>query len=319
MDPSALPEASRIRERLRELTRDDAVEVIDVHDESMRRVRIETAVEFRSLTRVHAKEPAEPIDQPRDLERVFWDVALTPEDPFVDEPRAQLDEPKSGAITDCPTCLGKGEAPCHKCGGTTRVDCDSCRGHGVVKDGRNGESICKFCQGQKFQPCRTCQLGMLPCKPCHESGRAYTTQRLLVKWHTRKESRMVAEAPPEVSVRDVAVVPESVVRSERGALTSDQLADLDAPVRASADALLAEHPAPENSRIRTQTLIVERVPVFSVRFRSRGQEKQGYFVGQSLEPFGLEAAVPRSTYLLVAAVLVVGALTALFATGTLHR
>ncbi|MBL8681891.1 MAG: hypothetical protein JNK05_22175 [Myxococcales bacterium] len=315
MDASELPESTRIRERLRALTRDDAVELIDLHDESMRRVRVETAVEFRTITRVHAKDPGTPIDQPRDLERVLWDVALAPEDPFVDEPRAQLDEPKSGEVTDCPTCLGKGEAPCHKCGGTTRVNCDSCRGHGFVDQGRKGSSICKFCQGQKFQPCRTCKVGTLPCKPCGESGRAYTMQRLVVKWLTRKESRVVAVAPPEVSVQDVPFVAERVVRSERGALSPEQLTELDAPLRAAVDALLTEHPTPEGSRIKTQTLIVERTPVFAARFKTRGKEKSAFFVGEALDAVGLEAAVPTSTYVLVAAVLVVGAVTALVAAG----
>jgi hypothetical protein len=310
---SAAPDSSRVRGRLSVIMRDDRIEVLDVHDESMRRVRIETSVEFRSLSRVLAEDPGVPIDQPRDLERVFWDVALEPVDAFLDEPRAQLDEPKSGAITECPTCLGNGEAPCNKCGGTTRVNCESCRGHGAIPDKRGSSSICKFCQGQKFQPCRACKVGTLPCKPCNKTGRAYTVQRLIVKWHTRKESRVVAEAPPEVSVQGVGVVAERVVRNEQGALASEHLAEFDAPLRAAVDALLAEHPAPEQSKIKTQTLIVERAPVIAVRFRSRGKEQRAWLVGDALEPVGLEPSVPMSTYALIAAVLLIGAAAALLA------
>lgn len=305
---------------LRELLRDRELLALDVLDESLRRVRLETAVEHRVLDRVLARKPAEPIVSPRDITPLLWELPVEPSDPFVDEPQATFEDPATGQITDCPLCKAKGEVPCDKCGGTTRVDCDSCRGAGYVTDSRGSSKICRFCHGQKHQPCRQCKVGTLPCKACESTGRAYTIQRARVRWLTRKESRVVSASPPEVIVDDIAPVHERFVRNEHGALAPAQLESLDAPLRAAARALLSEHPLPEGARIKRQTLIVERVPVYTVRYRSRGKERSARFVGDPPRPLDVDPPLNPITTLLVSLALVALAAAALFATGALgHR
>jgi hypothetical protein len=317
-DPRAELSIERAGERLQSLLRRKDVRVRDVSDQSLTRVRLESSFEFRSLRRVVRDEPDEPPKSPRDIAPVLWSLKAEPDDPFVDEPRWTFEEPLSGQVTSCPTCLGKGNVPCPKCNGTTRATCESCSGSGRVVDAKNSSSICKFCKGEKHAPCRGCALGEVPCKDCDGTGEAYTVQQVLVRWNTRKDTRIVAEAPPELPLEREAFVTERVVRSEDGALSPEQLSSLDPPLRAALESLRAALAQSDDARVRSQTAVVERVPVFLVRFESGGREQRAHFVGAALEPFGLDVPVPRTTIALVATVLVLGATAALFASAVLQ-
>lgn len=300
---------------LRELLRDTTLTVEDVSDESLRRARLETSVEYRTLTRVVATQPDALPNPPRDLEPMLWEVPAQPEDPFLDEPRVVFDEPKSGARTQCPLCRGKGEAPCEKCGGTTRVPCESCRGMGHVSDQKGATRLCRFCNGDKIKPCAKCKLGTLPCKPCDETGETYTVQRLTVSWHTHKESSVVALAPPEVPLEGVTPVTSVGARNDKGALTDEHLRSMDAALKQATQRLLSEHPLPENGRIRAQTLLIERVPVYSVRYRRKGREESVRFVGAPPKPLGVDSPASTWVYTAAALICVASAVTALYVTG----
>jgi hypothetical protein len=304
---------------LRELLRDETITVSEVGDESSRRARLETAVEYRTLARVVSKPTDQVTDPPRDLATMLWDVPAKPEDPFLDEPRAVIEEPKSGAVTDCPACVGKGEAPCDKCGGTTRVPCESCRGAGYVNDTKGASKLCRFCSGNKMQPCAKCKLGTVPCKSCKSSGQAFTIQRITVSWQTHKESSVVALAPPEVPLDGLAPVVSLAARNERGSLTDDQLAALSPAVKLAAQRLLGEHPLPDNGRIRSQTLLIERVPVYVVTYTQKGKSHTVRFVGAPAKPLGLSAPATSVMYTLALLVIVASAVAALYVTGIVRH
>lgn len=307
---------ARAQAILRELLRDESVTVSDVVDESQRRARLETAFETRTLTRVAAKEPEKLPDPPRDVTAMLWELPAKPSDPFVDEPRTIIEEPLSGAITDCPACLGKGECPCDKCGGTTRVPCESCKGVGHVDDAKGATKLCRFCNGEKFKACTTCKLGTLPCKPCKSTGKTFTIQRVAVSWLTHKENTIVALAPPEVPINGEQFALALAARNEKGPLGEEHLRELDAPLRLAAQRLMNEHPLPDNGRIRSQTLLVETTPVYLVTYQRKGKAHTVRFIGTPPRPLGLETPASFGVlYTAAALIIVASALAALYVTG----
>lgn len=311
---------ARAQAILRELLRDESITVLQLVDESQRRARIETTFETRTLTRVAAKEPELLPDPPRDLTAMLWELPAKPSDPFVDEPCVIIEEPMTGAITDCPTCLAKGEHPCHKCGGTTRVQCESCRGVGHVDDGKGATKLCRFCNGEKFRACTICKLGTVPCKTCKASGKTFTIQRVTVSWLTHKENALVAAAPPEVALDGVPFVLTLAARNDQGPLGEEHLQQLDAPLRLAAQRLMKEHPLAQNARIRTQTLLVETTPVYLVTYRRKGHEHTVRFVGVPPRPLGLQPPTAVGwLYTAAASVIIASALAALYVTGIVGR
>lgn len=302
--------------QLRELLRDPTLTVTDVSDESLRRARLDTTVEYRTLARVVAKEPEKPNTSTRDMSAMLWDIPATPEDPFIEEPRLVIDEPLSGAVGECPACRGKGERPCEKCGGTTRVPCESCRGAGYVADNKGATKLCRFCNGNKMQACATCKLGTLPCKPCKSTGQCYSIQRLTVLWNSHKERSVIALAPPEVPLDGIAPVHELAARNDKGALDDAHLSELDPTLALAARRLLSEHPLPDTGRVRSQTLLIERIPVYAVRYVQKGKEHTVRFTGSPARPFAVDAPGTLSWLSTVAlVVLISSAVAALWATG----
>ena len=95
------------KERLVALLGHQDVRVDEVTDLSATRARVETAYEYRAIRRVVRDEPEQLPTAPIDLGPMLWALDATPDDPFVDEPRWTLDEPRSGKLTPCPTCAAK--------------------------------------------------------------------------------------------------------------------------------------------------------------------------------------------------------------------
>jgi hypothetical protein len=308
----------RARERLIALLGQRDVRIEEVTDLSAARARVETSYEFRSIRRVVRDEPEQLPTDPVDLEPALWALAATPDDPFVDEPRWTLDEPRSGKLTPCPTCGAKGSSPCPTCGGTTRAPCESCRGMGTVVDARGRTSGCRFCKGERHMPCRACALGEVPCVDCDRTGEAFTIQQVTVRWTTRRDTRVVATSLPELPIENLGYVPTRVLHNESGPVDPAQIAQLEAPQRAAVEQLRASLSLEGTSaRVRSQTVVIERIPVYSVRFTLKGRARHAHLAGRSLEPLGLEVPGSRSSVVMLSLVLaggiaVVLALSALF-------
>ena len=97
---------------------------------------------------------------------------------------------------------------------------------------------------------------------------------------------------------------------------ADALLEATATLAQAARRLLTEHPLPETGRVRSQTLLIERVPVYAVRYVQKGKEHTVRFTGSPARPFALDAPGTLSWLSTVAlVVLISSAVAALWATG----
>jgi hypothetical protein len=81
-----------------------------------------------------------------------------------------------GLNSACGTCFGVGYSGCEVCEGTTRLLCQTCKGHGCGFWEYRGRTLpssyskCSSCKGKGFRKCGACSNGKFRCNGCKGKG-----------------------------------------------------------------------------------------------------------------------------------------------------
>ena len=209
-------------------------------------------------------------------------------------------------VVRCAECR-IGKKPCEKCSGRGRTPCSHCRGKGYtpgVRENKPGPDVlCVDCNGSGGNPCETCKgsggfpcdncrgQGALPCirckgrgtQPCQQcSSTGKTVKGLSFKiQYTNADDRSVVHDPqiPEglmpsgflwsrvseriVEAQDIIVPPPNLSSHPPYANAAVE------GILKKAEGAVSAQAAP--ARIIRQSLLVERVPVFSIVYRFEGK------------------------------------------------
>jgi hypothetical protein len=288
-------------------------------------IRLQTHYEQRKVRRVAEPYHGGSVDD-RGRAPDQWDVPVR-QPPSFEERTEIVPIPHTERVQLCADCAGEGRIGCPRCMGQGRMPCPSCGGTGVVEHlaldfGRDaqgnavpqprmvrrrcscsgGKVVCSECRGNRI----------LRCPGCDGSGQVKTFDQLVVRFQAAAQGEFV----------DVTPVPDYWLGRFSGELLVDAKArridsceSVPELITQKVKELLGKsHEVDErHTRIILQLLQVERLPLYEVRYKYAGVERQLWICGKEQ---GVHApSAPRNRkrvfWVIAACVLVVAALVGL--------
>jgi hypothetical protein len=284
-------------------------------------IRLQTHYEQRKVK--HAQTPFRggPVDD-RGRPPDPWDVAVRRPAPF-QERTEKVPIPHTERVQMCSRCAGQGRVTCWACNGRGQCACPFCMGTGFIEQpvfGSGGNASgapaapqivrrpCT-CQGGQVR-CGQCSgNGILTCPDCAGSGQVKTFDQLIVRF----------QAATQGEILDVTPVPDPWLGKLSGQMLVEQRArrieqfdSVTPEVDKKARDLLAKSQDVEEDRARIllQMLEIQRIPLYEVRYKYAGVERQLWICGSEQELYAPKAPWHRQRlFLLIAGA--IGVLAAL--------
>ncbi|MEK7390241.1 MAG: hypothetical protein AAB036_11145, partial [Elusimicrobiota bacterium] len=211
----------------------------------------------------------------------------------------------------CGACAERGRKTCSLCQGRGSFACASCKGSGTIVQsmsavGTGYAEVCPDCFGKKIRPCHECSDAAAPdcpvcsntrvvaCPACKGAGLALCAQcggsrRVIAGFTVSVAYKLLyyrsLVRDPEIPE---AVLPENPPSGRLGEsilqCESDDVASFSSKIPEgvageAARKVLAQAVAGiqgKNSRVIFQSLSVERIPIFSVRYAFRGKDYRAW-------------------------------------------
>jgi hypothetical protein len=267
-------------------------------------IRLQTHYEQRQVR--HAAEPYRggSVDD-RGTAPNQWEVPVQRPDSFKERTET-VPIPHTERVQMCPDCAGQGRVSCPRCLGQGRMPCPWCGGAGFVEQvvtepggdahgnpfpqTRTVRRPCSCSGGQVV--CSTCGGNrMLTCSACAGSGQVKSFEQLVVHFQTAAQAEVL----------DVTPVPDKWL----GRFTGEVLVDQQAPRIECPDSLpeaafaktkdllsKSQEVDERQTRIIQQRLHVERLPLYEVKYKYAGVERQLWICGNEHDLYAPNA--PRN-------------------------